>query len=466
MPGIMLLDAQVALYASTNVYWAAGHFAWAQETTPTPPPGSAKWCGHAAQNNCDFQLGQQVALCNARSCDSLCTSTPPSPLCAGCISERQRCVDSRVEFFENCATCPPGTTCKWDIGSDSRTAGYSRCCDGARVPCNGNCVSPSCGPREAFSVDSCRCECESPYVRAPNGVCACPPSTCPPSLPILDGQCNCAPCPPGLTNCGGECVDTLSDRNRCGGCSNVCGPGEDCCNGVCRPLYTNGRCGSCSLTCAGALHECCLETKAGHQCRNLAVDPNNCGACGARCDINLGWSCVNGQCVCSPNRVPCGLMCCGPGWACGSSPKGSICLCPTNRLCGPNKEDCCPVGDTCCGGATCCPPTRNCCGTLCCAAGEICCGTKCCPKGQDCCSGTCTTLGTPNQCASCTDRCIYTFDDPTQAPILGTCDSLRRCHCPAGWVVTAVDMAGGDLECCPIAAPYPCPNQTCSHMPC
>jgi hypothetical protein len=59
------------------------------------------------------------------------------------------------------------------------------------------------------------------------------------------GSCPGGACAPvdacgGLTNCGGVCVDTTSDRYNCGGCGNFCeygcNPGDDlgtCVNGAC-----------------------------------------------------------------------------------------------------------------------------------------------------------------------------------------------------------------------------------------
>jgi hypothetical protein len=39
-------------------------------------------------------------------------------------------------------------------------------------------------------------------------------------------------CDGGLTSCGGQCVDTKTDPNNCGGCGDVCSGGK-CANGVC-----------------------------------------------------------------------------------------------------------------------------------------------------------------------------------------------------------------------------------------
>lgn len=52
-------------------------------------------------------------------------------------------------------------------------------------------------------------------------------------------------CMGGLTNCNGDCVDTLSDPNHCGFCNNPCGFNESCQMGFCQS-NCNGPCGTCN----------------------------------------------------------------------------------------------------------------------------------------------------------------------------------------------------------------------------
>ena len=47
---------------------------------------------------------------------------------------------------------------------------------------------------------------------------------------VLDA---CIGCAPAHTECGGECVDTRTNENHCGGCGQVCDPMASCGNGVC-----------------------------------------------------------------------------------------------------------------------------------------------------------------------------------------------------------------------------------------
>jgi len=128
-----------------------------------------------------------------------------------------------------------------------------------------------------------------------------------------------------FTSCNGLCTDLTSDPNNCGGCGNVCAPGQKCwastcqgapacgnamqsdCNGAC--TYTasdNNNCGACGVVCAS--DQVCESGAcvAGTQCPNgeancdgtcvdLTADTNNCGACGVVC--GSGLTCQSGVCL-------------------------------------------------------------------------------------------------------------------------------------------------------------------------
>src|SRR5262249_20153362 len=69
-------------------------------------------------------------------------------------------------------------------------------------------------------------------------------------------------------NCGGTCVDYLTDPLNCGGCGVACAPGQFCDTGVCRSSCPPG------------------QTLCGADCVDLTSDPLNCGACGRACGTN------------------------------------------------------------------------------------------------------------------------------------------------------------------------------------
>jgi hypothetical protein len=87
-------------------------------------------------------------------------------------------------------------------------------------------------------------------------------------------------CNPPLTMCGSVCVDTLSDPNHCGGCTNICGA-VDGGTATC----VNGACG---ITCSGGKQLC------NGVCTDTQTDPNNCGGCNAPCPPQT--TCTGGVC--------------------------------------------------------------------------------------------------------------------------------------------------------------------------
>ena len=133
---------------------------------------------------------------------------------------------------------------------------------------------------------------------------------------------------PHRLNCGGECVEYLTDPNNCGACGNVCGPGTCCTNAQCLALCPDGytfcpsaglcfdlqndpdNCGACGNVCGvdnictgGACIPCGNQGGArfecDNRCTNLNTDPFNCGTCGTSCNLSCpsGFHgvCSNGQ---------------------------------------------------------------------------------------------------------------------------------------------------------------------------
>ncbi|MEZ4233138.1 MAG: hypothetical protein R3B89_28415 [Polyangiaceae bacterium] len=150
------------------------------------------------------------------------------------------------------------------------------------------------------------------------------------------GQCVSA-CTFPATDCGGGCLDILSDPNACGACDHACptsphgtatctsgtcglacDSGSAACNGDCVDLQTDAEnCGSCGNACPGAgsgnripgaLAECSAgqctlhcskdRTLCNGACVQTSNDNQNCGACGTPCS----GTCVAG--VCEQNFDP------------------------------------------------------------------------------------------------------------------------------------------------------------------
>lgn len=147
------------------------------------------------------------------------------------------------------------------------------------------------------------------------------------------------PCFDGETDCGGECVDTTSDPDHCGGCGVLCPPEQgfqcvdsvcvgaipcppeltDCGKGECVDLASDpSNCGGCGVVCPTGS---CVDFVCQQDCTpplqtcpdgcvDVASDPFNCGGCNIQCPD--GWSCQSFTCVppvCPPNLTLCGGQC-------------------------------------------------------------------------------------------------------------------------------------------------------------
>lgn len=266
-------------------------------------------------------------------------------------------------------------------------------------------------------------------------------------------DCRCSPCPPGMANCSGQCVDTISDPNNCGGCGQACPPGEICTFTGWPPTDIHCQCGDTGGSCGAPPKACCEDA-----CVDLDFDNENCGACGN--ELPAGQVCCFGKPVdanANPDCGGCGYICSGDTACCGNG-DGGMCVditttedcggcgssysvgTPRGQTCGADESccggKCCQESNTCCFGTTCADlqtdPTNcgycgfpcatggpccngfcclwengTCCGDGgCCEEGSICCNGQCCEPGEQCCNGTCTEVEfDPNNCGKCGNVC-------------------------------------------------------------
>jgi hypothetical protein len=96
-------------------------------------------------------------------------------------------------------------------------------------------------------------------------------------------------CSPDLAQCGGACVDLLTDANHCSACGEACtGLTDTCVSGACQ-------CGD-GVVCDAVNGESCCDGA----CVDTDTDSGHCGACGNACPE--GGYCDNGSC----EFLPCG----------------------------------------------------------------------------------------------------------------------------------------------------------------
>lgn len=330
-----------------------------------------------------------------------------------------------------------------------------------------NTVSWGCISAEGFDPQVCGCVADSDEERCGDG---------------RDNDCD------GVVDdcriCDGRFVAD-DDPEHCGGCGNVCGPGNLCldgecvcanvdellCDGACvDPNASPFHCGRCGRACEDGREcvdgECgCPESRPdlceGRGCFDFADDSFNCGSCGIRCP--LAQRCIEGECACPADAgsTLCGSECvdtdtnarhCG---ACGN-------VCPFGTTCVDGECDC-GFGAEQCGSA--CIETStdpaNCgaCGNAC-RGDQTCIAGSCrCPTGSTECGGICIdTSFDPNNCGACGMRC------PTGA----SCDS-GVCACGAGSRVcggVCVWTEGSDTNNCGGCGVTCQPGETCSRGVC
>jgi hypothetical protein len=220
--------------------------AWAATTDPCRT--FCRCSNKGKQNQC-------LAACRACSGDT-------SRLCGSCATGFA-CTDLASDP-SNCGAC--GNVCQPGPLEDATCFDGScvyLCAEGA-VRCSGTCTFLEWDP------DNC-------------GACG---NACPEAAPYCT-QGVCSPCKPGLVLCGDSCVDLGSNPNNCGACGQICAAGEVCAGGACcNPTISD--CFGSSDPCVFPLVDC------GGVCVNILSDASNCGACGNVC--TNGFFCSSGAC--------------------------------------------------------------------------------------------------------------------------------------------------------------------------
>jgi hypothetical protein len=320
----------------------AGTFGgWARSAVAARPRDSAE-CGPRAASQCEFDSSEF-----RKTCLKGCKGEPGGK--AGCTAScfvqaedlRQRCLLQVAECPAACEQRCVDGRCVNCAASGSRTTCCSGVCFDLSVD-ESNCGSCGIGCAATATCENGKCECHmscpAPLVPNPHRNCECECQanvTCsPPRAPTPNNNCKCE-CPSSLTDCGGSCVDILTNAQHCGGCDQPCPAGRDCANGQCQPTVCNPPCDRCK-TCepvpdpiAGTKFECVGKEPCG--------DSGECCAPG-ECDLSTGQcsscvppcsqceTCIEGVGVCVPD-----VFCEGRQVV---NPDSCECECP------PQEEEC------------------------------------------------------------------------------------------------------------------------------
>jgi len=304
----------------------------------------------------------------------------------------------------------------------------------------------------------------------------------------LDQGSDSSACTTGQMECGGKCVDTLTNPSHCGDCQTDCTklPGIDpaavacvagACNigGACLPgkahcpsdvatgcttdLSQISHCGDCTTVCSeptpacanvggadgGVSHFGCISgcvapksTRCSISCVDTSTDIQNCGRCGNACvtPSNGSAACVSGSCVVS----------CNTGFhSCGQLCKSDL----STDSCGTSCSPCSPPPPN--ASATC---DGQACGFTC-NTGFHRCGTSCAAN---------TDVATCG--ASCTPC-------PTTANSVSTCDGVAcgfTCntgyHACSGACASNASLATCGSSCSPCAAAPANASATCNGVSC
>jgi hypothetical protein len=218
-------------------------------------------------------------------------------------------------------------------------------------------------------------------------------------------------CRLGASECGGRCVVVALDPDNCGACGARCAAGEVCREGVCGPP-----CGAGLTLCDGA-------------CVSLAADPAHCGACAAPCPETQ--VCAAGACAdaCHGASLRCDDRCVDPA--------------SDRQHCGDCNAPC--GADDACVAGVCAPACGT--GTLC---GDGCVDTQsasahcgscdhACVGGRACVAGACRPYCGADPCAPCAPW----WSVAAGSALVGASSQRGRAIAsgPGGEVVVAFDFA-------------------------
>jgi hypothetical protein len=197
-----------------------------------------------------------------------------------------------------------------------------------------------------------------------------------------------AGCPAGLVDCGGICVDLMTDFNHCGGCKQACpwGLTNECVAGACVCGKENAPCdnglncvkGACTCVAGGFCKGCCQ----GDTCVPVGSGQSatKCGSGGLPCKVcDDGNDCTRDTCLANGT---CGKVPEPPGTSCDDSLYCTVNDSCSGGTCGGKPRDCSSLDDECNDG-------------ICIESKKGCVqvpkpdGTSCGPGKSACCNGVC-----------------------------------------------------------------------------
>lgn len=212
-------------------------------------------CPNAPLTICDPTTHSCVQCATSADCTDhgrpVCD--PANHTCVGCLSNAD-CPNNGVCTMNRCVQCLSdaqcgGTTPRCNVATNACVA----CLPGATDNC----------PTNQYCRPDFRCEqgCKT-GTDCPSGVClpnhSCQACTndmqCAAGNVCQNGTCIGAcsattPCGANQTCCSGRCESLAVDANNCGACGRSCGTNQACCNSTCKSTVATTDCGACGVTC-------------------------------------------------------------------------------------------------------------------------------------------------------------------------------------------------------------------------
>ena len=358
-------------------------------------------CDGNPDNGCEITLSNNPSHCGA--CATACANQSGGDTDYVCVNS-QCVIDTCPDGFADCDgavsnNCETPTTTLTDCGA----CNVACLIPNAEVSCStGSCTFVACSPGYADCDSDPNNGCEQnldsdTHCGACNTVCdANTGHTC------VGGLCTTASCTTATADCDGDGVDceqSLSALTHCGACGAGCGDNQG------RLPNASASCASqtCAVgTCDSGFGDCDLTASNG--CEASLRTTANCGVCGVTCDrANASVTCASGTCA---------VDTCNTGFAsCDGNPANG---CETRT----NTATDCGACDTACAQPN---------AVTSCAAGT--CARIACTAGYGDCDGNpdngCEQpLNTLTHCGACNSACD--LDNAAESCSSGTC-SLNSC---------------------------------------
>lgn len=260
-------------------------------------------CDGIPDNGCEIDpsTNDNCGACG-KTCDpsTPCLDRSTSEFDCGCAAGKEFCLEPYAHCSDiqtddsNCGAC--NNLCDFSNGGQDLPAnGYFGCSGGecGHVKCNRNfsdCDGDQANGCEVSLLSDDNCGACGKACAAGQKCRANSQGT--PTCMCPEGQTYCeSTCIRGV--CYGECYDLAVDKNNCGACGNKCVEGT--------PRTSTGICnyGTCTRQCVEGRADC--NGNPSDECEvNTDSDPNNCGGCGIVCNAVPGQACIGGKCAVEP----------------------------------------------------------------------------------------------------------------------------------------------------------------------